>query len=79
MAYNREPAKMLAAYRQRHREKFNIVFSDGHTELLKRRKLFSEDDASMRRWNRDHEPQTVQYMKEFWRGEGNANETVPTR
>ena len=73
MAYNREPAKMLAAYRQRHHEKFNIVFCDGHAEFLRRRTLFSTHEPNLRRWNKDHEPQTNSYMREIWRGQGNEN------
>ena len=62
MAYNRQPAQMLAAYKQRHQEKFNVVFCDGHTELVARVKLFANQDAALRPWNRDHEPHTAPYF-----------------
>ena len=64
MSYNREPAKMLAAYKQRHQEKFNVVFCDGHTELVARVKLFANQDAALQRWNRDHEPHTTFYFSQ---------------
>ncbi|MBL9134770.1 MAG: prepilin-type N-terminal cleavage/methylation domain-containing protein [Verrucomicrobiales bacterium] len=41
----------------RHSNRGNIVFCDGHVESVPFRRLFLErDDASLRRWNRDHEP-----------------------
>ncbi len=67
MAYNREPAQMLAAYKQRHGEKFNVVFCDGHRELVPRVKLFANQDAALRRWNRDHEPHTAFYFLQEYR------------
>jgi prepilin-type processing-associated H-X9-DG protein len=71
MAYNREPAQMLAAYRQRHHDRFNVGFCDGHAEFLGRLKLFSMTDASLRRWNCDHQPWTEDFMKQAWHGAGN--------
>ena len=67
MAYNREPAKMLAAYKQRHQEMFNVVFCDAHTELVHRAKLFANQDTALRRWNRDHEPHTAFYFSQEYR------------
>lgn len=41
----------------RHRNRANIVFCDGHAEAPSLPTLFLDrDDASLRRWNRDHEP-----------------------
>lgn len=41
----------------RHQNRGNIAFCDGHVETLTFQKLFFDrDDASLRRWNRDHEP-----------------------
>jgi len=41
----------------RHQSRGNVVFCDGHVEAVTFRKLFLDhDDASLRRWNRDHEP-----------------------
>jgi len=49
------------------REKFNMVFCDGHTELVKRVKLFANEDDALRRWNRDHEPHRAFYFDDEWR------------
>jgi prepilin-type N-terminal cleavage/methylation domain-containing protein/prepilin-type processing-associated H-X9-DG protein len=73
MAYNREPAKMVAAYRLRHHDQFNVVFGDGHTEFPKRLQLFSPTDSALRRWNRDHQPWTANYMENAWTGDGNGS------
>jgi prepilin-type processing-associated H-X9-DG protein len=41
----------------RHRNQGNVVFCDGHVEALTFKRLFLDrDDASLCRWNRDHEP-----------------------
>lgn len=69
MTYNREPTKMLEAYRQRHRERFNVVFCDGHIELQERRRLFNTDPTSLRRWNYDHEPHAGSYSNQVWKGQ----------
>ena len=42
--------------RQRHNERWNILFCDGHVENLRTRELFSfRDDAMRQRWNKDHQ------------------------
>jgi prepilin-type processing-associated H-X9-DG protein len=41
----------------RHRNRANIVFCDGHAEAKPLKRLFLDrNDASLRQWNRDHEP-----------------------
>ena len=40
----------------RHNLSANILFCDGHVELMKQDKLVEETDSMRRRWNRDHEP-----------------------
>jgi prepilin-type processing-associated H-X9-DG protein/prepilin-type N-terminal cleavage/methylation domain-containing protein len=41
----------------RHAKQGNMAFCDGHVEALTFRRLFLDrDDASLRRWNKDHEP-----------------------
>ncbi len=40
----------------RHDSRANIVFCDGHVEgMMFKRLFFDQDDAALRRWNRDHE------------------------
>ena len=68
MSYNRQPPKMFAAYQQRHHDKFNVVFCDGHSEFLARKKLFADEDAALQRFNRDHEVHRADYFKQFWKG-----------
>lgn len=49
-----ENVKRAAA---RHQNRGNVVFCDQHVEALKFKALFLDrDDASLRRWNKDHEP-----------------------
>jgi prepilin-type processing-associated H-X9-DG protein len=45
-----------AAVRQRHRDRYNLGFCDGHVETLLHERLYEASDAARRRWNRDHEP-----------------------
>ncbi len=41
----------------RHRSQGNVAFCDGHVQALTFKRLFLDhDDASLCRWNRDHEP-----------------------
>jgi prepilin-type processing-associated H-X9-DG protein/prepilin-type N-terminal cleavage/methylation domain-containing protein len=40
----------------RHNNGANILFCDGHVELMKQDKVVEETDSMRRRWNRDHEP-----------------------
>jgi prepilin-type N-terminal cleavage/methylation domain-containing protein/prepilin-type processing-associated H-X9-DG protein len=47
---------VISATLKRHGGRFQLVFCDGHTESLKREKLFEENDGALRRWNNDHEP-----------------------
>jgi prepilin-type N-terminal cleavage/methylation domain-containing protein/prepilin-type processing-associated H-X9-DG protein len=44
------------AVRQRHRNRYNIAFCDGHLESLLHERLYEPADAARRRWNRDNEP-----------------------
>jgi len=44
------------AVRQRHRDRYNIAFCDGHLESLLHERLYEPADAARRRWNRDNEP-----------------------
>ena len=40
----------------RHRGRANILFCDGHVSLLRNESLFlDQSDATMQRWNRDHQ------------------------
>jgi prepilin-type N-terminal cleavage/methylation domain-containing protein/prepilin-type processing-associated H-X9-DG protein len=47
---------ILKATRARHHGRHNIAFCDGHVENLEEPRLFALDDASLRRWNNDHQP-----------------------
>ncbi|MBK9139708.1 MAG: DUF1559 domain-containing protein [Verrucomicrobia bacterium] len=47
---------ILQATHQRHRGRFQLVFTDGHGEALPYTKLFEKSDAGLRRWNNDNEP-----------------------
>ncbi len=43
--------------KMRHHDQGNVAFCDGHVEAVPFRRLFLDrDDASLRRWNRDNEP-----------------------
>ena len=42
--------------RKRHKTPWNIVFCDGHVEAQKTSELRASDDASLSRWNNDHQP-----------------------
>ena len=44
------------AVRQRHRDRYNIAFCDGHIESLLHDRLYESSDAARRRWNRDNDP-----------------------
>lgn len=59
-AFSTFPADRQAAahqaVRDRHRNRSNIAFCDGHVELIKDEKLYDESNATLRRWNRNHEP-----------------------
>jgi prepilin-type N-terminal cleavage/methylation domain-containing protein/prepilin-type processing-associated H-X9-DG protein len=42
---------------RRHEDRANIVFGDGHVELLRNKKLFlDKSDEMLSRWNKDHLP-----------------------
>jgi len=47
---------VIRATLQRHHGRYNIVFCDGHTESIKREKLFEEVDTALKRWNNDNLP-----------------------
>ena len=47
---------ILKATRARHNNRHNVAFCDGHVENLEESRLFALDDASLRRWNNDHQP-----------------------
>jgi prepilin-type processing-associated H-X9-DG protein len=44
------------AVRQRHRDRYNIAFCDGHIEALLHDQLYDASDSARRRWNRDNQP-----------------------
>jgi prepilin-type processing-associated H-X9-DG protein len=49
--------KMNKAVNGMHDRRGNVTFCDGHVESLTLKKLFfDQDDASLRRWNKDNEP-----------------------
>jgi prepilin-type N-terminal cleavage/methylation domain-containing protein/prepilin-type processing-associated H-X9-DG protein len=54
-----EDRKGLQAARQRHNDRFNIVFCDDHVEGLRRANLFSKDPGVTKRWAADNQPQPV--------------------
>jgi prepilin-type processing-associated H-X9-DG protein len=54
---NAATAAALAKRRQRHGGRWNILFCDGHVELLKTRTAFDyHQDEVLRLWNYDHQP-----------------------
>jgi len=53
---NRELANSRKVTRDRHNDRYNISFCDGHVESIKHDKLYEKSDAALRRWNRNHEP-----------------------
>ncbi|HEV8540827.1 MAG TPA: prepilin-type N-terminal cleavage/methylation domain-containing protein [Verrucomicrobiae bacterium] len=46
----------LKSVETRHSGRLNTILCDGHAENPRYQNLFSEEDASLARWNRDHEP-----------------------
>ncbi len=52
------------AQRDRHRNRNNIAFCDGHAELLKHDNLYGLSPDILQRWNRDHEPHLE--LVPFW-------------
>jgi prepilin-type processing-associated H-X9-DG protein len=54
---------MLKADRQRHGDRYHLVFCDGHVEAIPRRVLFGIEDSATRRLNRTNES----YLIEFWK------------
>jgi len=44
------------AMKRRHRDRFNIVFADAHSENLRMREVFYPSDTVLRRWNNDNLP-----------------------
>ena len=49
--------KMNKAVAGMHDRRANVMFCDSHVESLTLKNLFfDQDDASLRRWNKDHEP-----------------------
>ena len=67
MNYNRQPAKMLAAVKRRHRDRYNVAFCDGHVESVPRRVLFGDLDNSLRRWNHNHQPEPFAFARQAYR------------
>jgi prepilin-type N-terminal cleavage/methylation domain-containing protein/prepilin-type processing-associated H-X9-DG protein len=68
MNYNHEPVKMLKADRQRHRDKYNLVFCDGHAETLRRTVIFGIEDSTTKRLNRDNQPYLMSEWTQSYRG-----------
>jgi prepilin-type N-terminal cleavage/methylation domain-containing protein/prepilin-type processing-associated H-X9-DG protein len=68
MSYNHEPAKMLKADRQRHKDRYNLVFCDGHAETLRRTVIFGIEDSGTKRLNRDNQPYLVPEWSQSYRG-----------
>ncbi len=56
--HSQEPwaGRCRAAMRERHNNRWNIAFCDGHIENLKTRQLYGPTDMQRRRWNNDHLP-----------------------
>ena len=52
----RGSTNVIRAVTRRHTGRYNIVFSDGHSEAIRRDVLFRETEDSLRRWNNDNEP-----------------------
>jgi len=50
------PQEVLRATARRHRGRFNLTFCDGHVEAIAEKRLFTKAEATLRRWNNDHEP-----------------------
>jgi len=50
------PKEVLRATARRHRGRFNITFCDGHVEAVAEKRLFTKEEATLKRWNNDHEP-----------------------
>jgi prepilin-type N-terminal cleavage/methylation domain-containing protein/prepilin-type processing-associated H-X9-DG protein len=50
------PKEVLRATLRRHRGRFNLTFCDGHVEAIAEKRLFTKEEATLRRWNNDHEP-----------------------
>ena len=50
------PARPVQDRSARHDGGSNIAFCDGHSESIRNNRLVSNDDASRRRWNNNHEP-----------------------
>lgn len=42
--------------RKKHKAPWNILFCDGHAAAQKTSELRASDDASLSRWNNDHQP-----------------------
>jgi prepilin-type N-terminal cleavage/methylation domain-containing protein/prepilin-type processing-associated H-X9-DG protein len=49
-------AGIIQATQLRHRGRFNVVFCDGHAEIIADARLFDEGDTTLRRWNNDNLP-----------------------
>jgi prepilin-type N-terminal cleavage/methylation domain-containing protein/prepilin-type processing-associated H-X9-DG protein len=47
---------VIRATMKRHHGRYNLVFCDGHTESVRRDKLFEQTDSALKRWNNDNEP-----------------------
>lgn len=47
---------LTQATRQRHRNRFNITYLDGHSEAVKPDVLFDKSDNGLKHWNNDNQP-----------------------
>lgn len=46
---------IIDATNLRHRDRYNISFSDGHVETIRSESLFKQDHNALKRWNNDNE------------------------
>jgi prepilin-type N-terminal cleavage/methylation domain-containing protein/prepilin-type processing-associated H-X9-DG protein len=59
----------LTLQRQRHGDRWNVLFCDGHVEGALSTKAFLDprSDAVLRRWYRDHQPHATNENTSYWR------------
>jgi prepilin-type N-terminal cleavage/methylation domain-containing protein/prepilin-type processing-associated H-X9-DG protein len=52
----RDVRDTVTAPSSKHSDAANVLFTDGHVEQVKKKKLIESSDSSRRLWNRDNEP-----------------------